>query len=128
ELDRIQNRRQILRTEFGGFLIPQPTAGLNRAAYELHRVREVRDCRAADDGAVRRIVNLGKVSPQVRQNVQHALQAVQRIRLKQRTGDVGHVVDVVGENFAVLVQEWAKCGEQAVELLYRTSEVGVRVG
>ena len=47
ELDRVEDRRQVLRAQLRGLLIPEPAAGLDRAADELDRVGEVGD-RPAD--------------------------------------------------------------------------------
>ena len=79
ELDRVEDRRQVLRAQFGRLLIPEPAAGLNRAADELHRVREVGDRRDGDDGTVRRVVNLVDVRRGRRKDVQGGLQPIQRI-------------------------------------------------
>src|ERR1700758_4408134 len=57
--------------------------------------------------------------------MQGSLQPVQRIRLQQRVRRGGQVVDVGGQHFAVLVEEWPQGGKQAVELLYRIGEVVV---
>ncbi len=125
ELDRIQHGRQILRTQLGGLLVAEPAAGLNRAADELHRVREGRDFRYSDNRTVRRVVDLVHVRRGRGKHVQRRLQTVQRVRLQERVGRFGQVVDVVGQHFAVLVQERPHRRQQAVELLQRIGQVAV---
>src|SRR5262249_36430956 len=125
ELDRIENRRQILRTEFGRFLVAEPAASLNRAADELHWVREVLNCCNRNDRPVRRVVNLVDIRGRRRQDVQAGLQPVQWVGLDQRIGCSGEVVDVSRQHLTVLVEERPKCGQQTVELLYRVRQVVV---
>src|ERR1700741_4090576 len=57
--------------------------------------------------------------------MQGGLQPVQRIRLQQRVRCGGQVIHVLSQNLAVLVEERAQGGKQAVDLLYRIGEVAV---
>ncbi|EUA29162.1 MCE-family Mce1D domain protein [Mycobacterium intracellulare] len=125
ELDRVEDRRQVLRAQFGRLLVPKPAAGLDRATDELHRVGEVGDRRDGDHRSVRRVIDLVDVRRGCRKDVQRGLQTVQRIRLQQRVRRGLQVVDVVGQHPGVLVEPGAHGGEQAVELLDRVGQVGV---
>ncbi len=71
---------------------------------------------------------LTRFDPEVREHVQAGLQAVPGLRLQDRVGHLGEVVDVLAEHLTVLTDEFACGGEQLVEILQRVGELVVAVG
>ncbi len=107
ELDGVQDRREVLRAEFGGILIAQPAAGLDRAADELQRIGEVGDGGDERQAAVAGVVGVVGVGREGREHVQEVFQRLLLIGLHQRSRGGGEVVDIGGQHVAVLVEEFA---------------------
>ena len=68
------------------------------------------------------------VGRQVRVHVQSGLEAVARLGLQDRVGDVRQVVDVLGQHRGVLVEEAPRGAEQLVEVPHRGGHLAVGVG
>nr|CRL53375.1 hypothetical protein CPGR_00654 [Mycolicibacterium fortuitum subsp. fortuitum DSM 46621 = ATCC 6841 = JCM 6387] len=131
ELDRVEDRRQVLRAQFGRVLVAQPATRLDRAADELQRVGEVgqtRQNRQAHDAALVGRDDVEHVRGQVRVGVQTLLQAGARLRLQDRRRRLRQVVHVVGEHAAVLVEELTGRLEDLVEILQGRRQLLIGVG
>lgn len=109
-------------------MITEPATRLNRAADELHRVGEIRERGKRHHATVCRMVKLVNVRRQRREDVQDGLQPIQRIGLQQRGGHGREIIDVMRQHLAVLGEERARDGEQAVELLDGVRQVRIGVG
>src|SRR3954462_2757617 len=82
EFDGVQDRRQILRAQFGGILVAQSAPGLNGTAQELDRVRKIRELKQADQRTVHRVVEVVEIGRKGREYVQRGFQAIPRFWLQ----------------------------------------------